>query len=212
VRPRIADPSVDDLRRRLTRAAHPLDRAPTDPAWNMAELADLIPASRELIPAAVLVPVIDRPSGPTVVLTLRTPDMTHHANQVSFPGGRIEASDRDAAHAAVREAQEEIGLEPSLVEPIGYLDRYATITGFIVTPTLAWVAPHATFAPDQREVAEAFEVPLSYLLDPAQRVMRSREFLGRARHYHVIEFESREIWGATAAMIVNLAERLARNG
>src|SRR5688572_24077682 len=171
---------------------------PTEPAWNMAELADLIPASRELVPAAVLVPVIDRASGPTVVLTLRTADLTHHANQISFPGGRIEHDDRDAAHAAVREAYEEIGLDPAQVEPIGYLDRYATITGFIVTPTLAWVAPGATFAPDQREVAEAFEVPLDYLLDPAKRVRGSREFMGRLRHYHVIEFEGREIWGATA--------------
>ena len=158
----------------------------------------------------MLVPVIDRPEGASVLLTLRTADLTHHANQISFPGGRIEPGDRDVAHAALREAHEEIGLSAECVTPLGYLDRYATITGFIVTPTLAWVRCDATFAPDLREVAETFEVPLAYLLDPTRRERRSREFLGRTRHYHVIEFEGREIWGATASMIVNLAERLDR--
>ena len=198
------------LRERLTRALHPLDRAPTDAPFNYADLRDLLPDASALTPAAVLVPIVCRADAPGLILTLRTDRLTHHGGQISFPGGRVESGDRDAAEAAAREAYEEIGLEREALEPLGFLDRYATITGFDVTPVLALVDPDARLVPDPGEVAEIFEVPLHWVLDPARHTLRSREFLGRTRHYHVIEFEHREIWGATAAMIVNLAERLAR--
>lgn len=198
---------VAELRDRLARAVHPLAAPPNGPGWNLDELDGLLPA-RPLVSAAVLIPIVPRASGATVVLTLRTAALRHHAGQVSFPGGRIEASDRDAADAAVREAFEEIALSRAAVEPIGYLERYVTITGFIVTPTVAFVDPAAAFEADRREVDEVFEVPLAFLLDPAARELRTREFMGRPRQYHAIEFGGREIWGATAAMIVNLADRL----
>src|SRR5688572_16593724 len=162
------------------------------------------------MPAAVLVPVVLRPRGATLVLTRRNEGLTHHAGQVSFPGGRIEADDDGVVAAALREAQEEIGLDPARVEVMGYLDRYATITGFDVTPVLGLVHPDAGFVRDTREVAEIFEVPLAFLLDPANRELHTREFRGRVRSFHVFHFGAHEIWGATAAMIVNLAERLDR--
>lgn len=200
--------SAPMLRARLSRVLHPLAAPPTAAAWNEAEIGDLLPPGRAWMPAAVLIPIIPHAAGATVLLTQRTAELTHHAGQVSFPGGRIETDDRDAAAAAIREAHEEIGLAPAEVEPLGYLDRYLTITGFIVTPTIALVRPGAAYRPDAREVADAFEVPLSFLLDARRRELRSRELAGRVRRYHVYPYQGREIWGATAAMIVNLAERL----
>lgn len=198
------------MRARLLAALHPLDAAPRDEPFNLAELRDLLPDAAALKPAAVLVPIVWRPDSPGLILTLRTDRLTHHGGQISFPGGRVEPDDGGACAAASREAWEEIGLEPDAFEALGFLDRYATITGFDVTPVLAIVDDAARLVPDPGEVAEVFEVPLDWALDPARHELRSREFLGRVRHYHAIEFEHREIWGATAAMIVNLAERLRR--
>ncbi|WP_431470232.1 CoA pyrophosphatase [Sphingosinithalassobacter sp. LHW66-3] len=157
-------------------------------------------------PAAVLVAVTDGPQ-PGVILTRRTETLRTHAGQVAFPGGRID-SDEDAVAAALREAQEEIGLDPNRVEVIGTADRYRTVTGFEVTPVLSVVPPGLDLTPHEAEVAEVFEVPLSFLLDEANHKEGSLEWQGRERWYFEIHWEGRRIWGATAAMVVNLSRRL----
>lgn len=160
-----------------------------------------------ITPAAVLVPVVDRPD-PTVILTLRPETMRRHAGQVSFPGGRIDPDDDGPVAAALREAEEEIGLPPAQVEVIGQADIYRTVTGFEVTPVVGIVAPGLTLKPSPGEVAAVFEVPLHYLLDPAHQHERTAMWRGHERTYFEIEWEGRRIWGATAAMIVNLSRRL----
>jgi 8-oxo-dGTP pyrophosphatase MutT (NUDIX family) len=160
-----------------------------------------------ITPAAVLVAVIDRRE-PTVILTLRPETMRKHPGQVSFPGGRIDPGDDGPVAAALREAEEEIGLPPTKVEIIGLADRYRTVTGFEVTPVLGIVPPDLPLSPHPGEVAAIFEAPLHYLLDPARQQIRSAIWRGRERTYYEIEWEGRRIWGATAAMIVNLSRRL----
>jgi 8-oxo-dGTP pyrophosphatase MutT (NUDIX family) len=166
------------------------------------------PPSHPLTPAAVLVGLVERPQGPTVLLTQRTAHLTDHAGQISFPGGRIEQSDPDALFAALREAEEEVGLPPSHVEPIGRLDTYVTGTGFEITPIVGLVRVPYPLNPDPFEVAEVFEVPLGFILDSANHQRHSREWKGMTRHFFVLPYENRYIWGATAAMLVNLAEVL----
>jgi 8-oxo-dGTP pyrophosphatase MutT (NUDIX family) len=134
--------------------------------------------------------------------------MRKHAGQVAFPGGRIDPEDRDAVAAALREAEEEIGLPRHMVEVIGTADRYRTITGYEVTPVIGVVPPDLPLVPQLGEVAAIFEAPLDYILDPARQAIRTVEWRGRERSYYEIEWEGRRIWGATAAMIVNLAHRL----
>jgi 8-oxo-dGTP pyrophosphatase MutT (NUDIX family) len=160
-----------------------------------------------ITPAAVLVPVVDRPE-PTVILTLRPETMRKHPGQVSFPGGRIDPGDSGPVAAALREAEEEIGLPAAAVEVIGIADRYRTVTGFDVTPVVGIVPAGLELVPHPGEVAAVFEAPLRYLLDPAHQKVRSAEWRGRTRHYYEIECDGRRIWGATAAMIVNLSRRL----
>jgi 8-oxo-dGTP pyrophosphatase MutT (NUDIX family) len=162
-----------------------------------------------ITPAAVLVPVVERPE-PTVILTLRPPTMSRHAGQISFPGGRIDPGDGGPVAAALREAQEEIGLPPSAVDVIGLADRYRTVTGFEVTPVVGIVPPGLDLTPHPSEVAALFEAPLDFLLDPAHQRVRTASWRGRERCYYEIEYEGRRIWGATAAMIVNLSRRLGR--
>jgi 8-oxo-dGTP pyrophosphatase MutT (NUDIX family) len=157
----------------------------------------------------VLIGIVTHPE-PTVIFTRRTEALTHHAGQISFPGGRLEAGDEGPVAAALRETEEEIGLPPSAVTPLGFLDPYATITGFRVIPVVATVAPGCTYRMEPREVAEVFETPLSAVLDPGAIEQREREWRGRMRRYHVLPWQGRDIWGATAAMIVNLRERLQR--
>ena len=164
-----------------------------------------------ITPAAVLVPVVDRAS-PTVILTLRPDTMRKHPGQISFPGGRIDPGDHGPVAAALREAEEEIGLRPDQVEVVGIADRYRTITGFEVTPVVGVLPPDLPLAAHPGEVAAMFEVPLGYLLDPDNQVEREVEWKGRARSYYQIEWEGRRIWGATAAMIVNLSRRLVLVG
>ena len=159
-------------------------------------------------PAAVLVPIVDRPE-PTVILTLRPETMRKHAGQISFPGGRIDPHDDGPIAASLREAQEEIGLPPEEVEIIGITDRYRTITGFEVTPVIGVVPPDLPLAPHPGEVAAIFEAPLRHLFDPANQIVRTVEWRGAERSYFEIEWDGRRIWGATAAMIVNLSRRLA---
>jgi 8-oxo-dGTP pyrophosphatase MutT (NUDIX family) len=157
-------------------------------------------------PAAVLVPVVDRPE-PTVILTERPITMRRHPGQISFPGGRIEPGENPAA-AALREAQEEIGLPPDQVDLVGIADPYVTITGFEVIPVIGVIPPGLVLSPHSGEVADMFEAPLHFLLDPARQRERSDSWRGRERHYYEILWEGRRIWGATAAMIVNLSRRL----
>ena len=156
--------------------------------------------------AAVLVAITDRPE-PGVLLTLRRDDMRLHPGQVAFPGGRLDPGE-DAAQAALREAWEEIGLPPSSVELWGAADDYRTITGYTVTPILGLVPPDLDLSPHEHEVAELFEVPLSFLLASANQQRMSGDYQGQTRHYYQIDWEGRRIWGATAAMIVNLTLRL----
>ena len=161
-----------------------------------------------ITPAAVLVAVVDRP-GPTVILKLRPETMRKHPGQISFPGGRIDPGDDGPIAAALREAREEIGLDPDAVEVIGIADRYRTVTGFEVMPVIGIVPPDLPLIPHPGEVAALFEAPLYYLLDPAHQHVRTAFWRGRERTYYEIDYEGRRIWGATAAMIVNLSRRLA---
>jgi 8-oxo-dGTP pyrophosphatase MutT (NUDIX family) len=160
-----------------------------------------------ITPAAVLVAVVDR-SDPTVILTLRPMTMRKHPGQISFPGGRIDPEDDGPVDAALREAEEEIGLPREAVEVIGTADRYRTITGFEVTPVIGIVPPDVPLTPHPGEVEAVFEAPLAYLLDPAHQAVRTAEYRGRERSYFEIDYQGRRIWGATAAMIVNLSRRL----
>lgn len=163
-------------------------------------------ADREPIPAAVLIALTDR-AEPGVILTVRRDDLRTHAGQVAFPGGRIDPGEC-ATEAALREAWEEIALDPALVEPVAELDSYRTITGYSVTPVLAVAPADLALTPHDREVADWFEAPLAHLLDPSNHVRESVLFQGAPRHYYRIDWNGRNIWGATAAMLVNLSRRL----
>jgi 8-oxo-dGTP pyrophosphatase MutT (NUDIX family) len=159
------------------------------------------------VPAAVLIGITDRPD-PGVILTVRRDNLRTHAGQVAFPGGRIDAGE-DATAAAIREAWEELELDPGAVEPIATLDPYRTITEFCVTPVLAAIPPDLPLTPHDREVADWFEAPLGHLLDSGNHLLRSVLFEGAERHYYEIPWRDRRIWGATAAMLVNLSRRLS---
>jgi 8-oxo-dGTP pyrophosphatase MutT (NUDIX family) len=156
----------------------------------------------------VLVPLVMRPEGLAVLLTQRTQHLAAHAGQISFPGGREEESDVDSIEAALRETEEEVGLPRDHIEVIGRLDTYVTSTGFEVTPVVGLVrAPYPTKL-DPFEVVEIFEVPLAFIIDPANRQRQSREVKGRLRTFYVVPYQNRYIWGATAGMLVNLVEIL----
>lgn len=172
---------------------------------------DLNPDMRpegSLVQAAVLVPLVPRRTGMTVLLTRRTDHLHDHAGQISFPGGRIEGTDASAEEAAIRETVEEVGLERHTIELIGQLDRYVTRTGYAVTPVVGFVIPPFTVQPDPFEVADVFEVPLRFILDPANLQRHSRAFQGKQRHFYALPYQGRYIWGATAGMLVNLAQVL----
>jgi 8-oxo-dGTP pyrophosphatase MutT (NUDIX family) len=158
------------------------------------------------VPAAVLVAITDR-SEPGLILTVRREHLRTHAGQVAFPGGRIDPGE-DAIAAALREAHEEIFLDPSKVEIIDSIEPYRTITSYSVTPVIGVIPPDLPLEPHEHEVAEWFEAPLAFVLDPANQIRRSALFQRRERHYYEILWQDRRIWGATAAMIVNLARRL----
>jgi 8-oxo-dGTP pyrophosphatase MutT (NUDIX family) len=158
------------------------------------------------LPAAVLIAVTDRPQ-PGVILTVRREHLRTHAGQIAFPGGRLDPGE-EAVAAARREAQEEILLDPAEVDIAGSIEPYRTVTGYVVTPVLGVIPPDLPLQPHEHEVADWFEAPFDYLLDPANQHRRSALFQGRTRHYYEIVWEDRRIWGATAAMIVNLSRRL----
>ena len=159
-------------------------------------------------PAAVLVPVVDRCGEPTVLLTVRTAELEKHAGQVAFPGGKIDPGDTSPAAAALREAHEEVGLAPALVEPIGYLDLYLTFSGFRILPTLARIKPDFSIVLNPWEVTETFEVPLDFLMNPANHQRKTRDWNGIARDYYAMPFGDRYIWGITAGILRNLYERV----
>ena len=172
------------------------------------KLSDL-PKQRVLSPAAVLVPIVDHPTEPTVLLTQRTEHLRTHSGQVSFPGGKVEDEDTGPVDTALRETEEEIGLHRSSVDVVGALDVYETGTGFAITPIVGIVTPGFDLVLDEYEVAEAFEVPLDFFLDPANHTMDSAEWQGQVRHYYDMPWEGYRIWGATAGMLVNLHQKLS---
>lgn len=169
-----------------------------------------MPPPAEAVPAAVLVPLVDRADGLTVLLTQRTAHLHAHAGQISFPGGRTESGDSDELDAALRETEEEIGLPRERIEIIGRLDTYLTRTGFRVEPFVGMIRPPFTLKPDPFEVAEVFEVPLSFVLDPANPRRDVRMFQGRERYFYVFPYGDRYIWGATAGMLRNLQQALSQ--
>jgi 8-oxo-dGTP pyrophosphatase MutT (NUDIX family) len=204
----VRTPTAADIRTHFSSHVPGPDRGGGVPRGDHELNPGMVPAG-ELRAAAVLVPLVDRPGGLTVLLTQRTAHLAHHAGQIAFPGGRVEDTDADEIATALRETEEEVGLSGRYIEPVGRLDRYVTRTGFTVIPVVALIHPPftLTLAPD--EVADAFEVPLSFILDPANRQQEGAEFQGIMRHFYVFRCGERNIWGATAGMLVNLAETLS---
>jgi 8-oxo-dGTP pyrophosphatase MutT (NUDIX family) len=193
--------------RRCLHSTHQIETLTGDHA-----VAGMAREERTLLPAAVLIPLVERAEGYTVLLTQRTDHLEHHAGQISFPGGRTEEADATPVETALREAEEEIGLHRRhIVEIAGFLDLYQTVTGFLITPVVGFVTPPFELALDAFEVAEAFEVPLEFILDPLHHERRSMLYKGQQRQYYVLPYENRFIWGATAAILVNFARRLNRN-
>jgi len=191
-------PTAEWLRKRF--AAQPVGDSPQE---------DGVPAG-PLTPAAVLVPIVLHKSEPTVLLTRRTDHLHHHPGQVSFPGGRVEAQDRSPVETALRETEEEISLRRGHIELLGCLPRYRTITGFEITPVVGLVTPPFELALDAFEVAEVFEVPLSFLLDTTNHQRHSVDVQGVRREYYAMPYGDYFIWGATAGMLVSLHRFLCR--
>ena len=189
--------ALDDLTATAVRGDLDLD----DTLWEKAGV-------KATKPAAVLVPVVDR-AEPAVLLTLRTADLKSHSGQIAFPGGKIDATDANPLEAALREADEEIGLERRFIDPVGYLDLYLTFSGFRILPVLARVDPAYRLTVNPSEVAEAFEVPLEFLMNPGNHKRHSRIWKeGIERHYYAMPFGERYIWGVTAGILRNLYERI----
>ena len=163
----------------------------------------------DLRPAAVLVPLVPREDEIFVMLTQRTEELKRHAGQIAFPGGRIDPDDPHPVHAALRETEEEVGLGAHQISVIGRLDDYATGTGFVVAPLVGIIRPPFRVEPDPSEVAEVFEVPLAFFLDSRNHKRDSREWNGVRRHFYAMPYNDRYIWGATAAMLINLFEVLS---
>ena len=168
------------------------------------------PAGIRYADAAVLVPIVARQPQASVILTQRTLALKSHSGQIAFPGGKVAPADAGPAAAAIREAEEEIGLEPAAVAPIGYLDAYLTHTGFRVVPVVARIAPDHRLNPNRAEVEAVFEVPLAFLMTPENHRIASRELRGVMRHFYEMPFEDRYIWGVTAGIIHALYERVFR--
>lgn len=194
---------LEALRARLPQQPQDI-RARDDIDTNLSDKPDV----PDPVKAAVLLPIIVRDE-PQLLFTRRTATLARHSGQVSFPGGRSEAADLSPVETALRETFEETGIAPGLVTVAGYLERYVTGTGFDIQPVVGLVADGFALKPDPREVDAVFEVPLGFLLDPANLRHEAREIAGRERRFFAFSYDGHEIWGATAAIIVNLAERLA---
>jgi 8-oxo-dGTP pyrophosphatase MutT (NUDIX family) len=197
------DEIVHRVRDRSARLASglPVARPPLGSDFSLTGVAPLPEAWR---PAAVLVPLVRRAPGLTVLLTQRTDDMPSHAGQIAFPGGRRQKDDKDAVATALRETEEEVGLERRFVDVVGMLDRYRTGTGYEITPVVGIVEPGFTTRADPREVADVFEVPLEHFLDERNHRIDSRVWQGHERRYYAMPYGERYIWGATAGMLKNL--------
>ena len=170
-------------------------------------MLQIVAREQPIRPAAVLIPVVDHPQ-PTVLLTQRAAHLNDHAGQISFPGGKIDATDASPLDAALREAEEEIGLSREFIDPIGYLDLYGTGFGFRILPTVARIRPGFKLRISEAEVDDAFEVPLAFLMDPANHQVHSKEFRGMERSYYAMPFAQHYIWGATAGILRVLYERI----
>ena len=170
-------------------------------------MLEIVAREQPVRPAAVLIAVVDHPQ-PTVLLTQRSPHLNNHAGQISFPGGKIDATDASPLAAALREAEEEVGLTREFVEPVGYLDLYGTAFGFRILPTVARVKPGFKLKLNASEVDDAFEVPLAFLMNPENHQIHSKEFRGMERSYYAMPFAERYIWGATAGILRVLYERI----
>jgi 8-oxo-dGTP pyrophosphatase MutT (NUDIX family) len=194
---------VRRVRERSSRLASGLP-VPAPPIGSDFSLSGVVPAPETWKPAAVLVPLVNRAPGMTVLLTQRTADMPSHAGQIAFPGGRRDASDADAAATALRETEEEVGIPARFVEVIGAVDLYRTGTGYEITPIVGIVTPGFTIRADPREVADVFEVPLEHFLNEVNHKIDSRQWQGRERRYYAMPYGERYIWGATAGMLKNL--------
>ena len=186
---------------------------PGDGAAGESSDFDLNPEFRpqgiKLRTAGVLVPVIDTPRGPELILTKRSSALKHHPGQIAFPGGKVDPGDDGPVGAALREAHEEIGLDPANVEVLGTLPAHETVTSFNVTPVLARVRAEFTEVPEPGEVEEVFRVPFAHVCDPTRYQIQSRRWQGRSRSFFVVPYGPYYIWGATARMLRVLAERLA---
>jgi 8-oxo-dGTP pyrophosphatase MutT (NUDIX family) len=183
------------------------DAVPASGDRGTDRMLEILSREQPIRPAAVLIPVIDRPE-PTVLLTQRSAHLNDHAGQISFPGGKIDATDASPLDAALREAEEEVGLTREFVDPIGYLDLYGTSFGFRILPTVAKVRPGFTLRISPSEVDAAFEVPLAFLMNPANHQLHSKEFRGVERLYYAMPYGERYIWGATAGILRVLYERI----
>ncbi|MEO6518557.1 MAG: DUF1289 domain-containing protein [Pseudoxanthomonas sp.] len=195
-------------RQALLSVLHPLASLPTRQGWNHEELVDLLPPG-PTVESAVLTGLVPRKHGTQVLLTRRNEGLRHHGGQVSFPGGRIDATDRDTVAAAIRESNEEIALTSLQVRPLGFLDPFTTITGFRVVPVVAVIDPDYLPVPNPAEVADVFEVPLEFLMAPENLRRVEVDYMGRRRAMMEYNWPGQRIWGATAAMLFNLRERLA---
>jgi 8-oxo-dGTP pyrophosphatase MutT (NUDIX family) len=153
--------------------------------------------------------MVNRAHGPQVLFTQRTPHLTDHGGQISFPGGRVEADDRDAIHTALRETLEETGVPMERIETLGALPNYTTGTGYHITPVVGWIEPPIDYRPDPKEVSECFEVPLDFLIDPRNHRLESAMYRGRMRSYYAVPYQRHYIWGATAGMLVTLTRVIA---
>ncbi len=203
----LSSTGLEGLRARLLREAPQL---PLTPSFGDHDLNPGTPrVTRDLMPAAVLLPIVVRDE-PTILFTQRTDHLSRHAGQVSFPGGRAQDDDVSLVATALRETQEETGIDPSFVTVAGFLDAYETGTGFAILPVVGLLTPGFALDPHAGEVAEIFEVPLVWLLDEANRETGEREFQGRIRRFHAFRYNGHYIWGATAAMLVNFNERLRK--
>lgn len=211
------DSTVLDTRQTMTRAdltawlasTHAVAASGDARFSDDGEIGFVVPTERPLKAAAVLILVINRARQPTVLFTQRTAHLTDHAGQISFPGGRVEDGDRDVDHTALRETEEETGVEASRIDIIGRIPHYTTGTGYFITPIVGWMEPPVAYRPDPTEVAECFEVPLDFLLDMQNHRVESAMYKGRMRHYYALSFERRYIWGATAGMLVTFSRVLA---